>query len=121
MWSALLHDIGKPDTTRIRKGKITSYDHDKVGERLCIDFLEYFTRDKEFIKEVSALVRYHMHILYVLKELPYSDVNGLLRKVDISDIALLSLCDRLGRTGADIISEEKEYNEYLLRLKQLSR
>ena len=28
MWAALLHDIGKPDTTKVRKGRITSYDHD---------------------------------------------------------------------------------------------
>ncbi len=121
MWAALLHDVGKPDTTRVRKGKITSYDHDKVGEELCSEFLEYFTEDLEFIRRVAALVRYHMHILYVLKQLPYGDVAGLLRKVDISEIALLSLCDRLGRTGADKKAEETDYNEYLLRLKQLSK
>lgn len=31
MWASLLHDIGKPDTTKVRKGRITSYDHDIVG------------------------------------------------------------------------------------------
>ena len=31
MWAALLHDIGKPDTTRNRNGKITAYNHDAVG------------------------------------------------------------------------------------------
>lgn len=121
MWAALLHDIGKPDTTRVRRGKITSYDHDKVGEKLCSEFLDYFTKDLEFIQKVTALVRYHMHILYVLKQLPYGDVAGLLRRVDISEIALLSLCDRLGRIGADKEAEETDYNEYLLRLKQFSK
>ena len=28
MWAALLHDIGKLTTTKIRKGRITSYNHD---------------------------------------------------------------------------------------------
>ena len=32
MWSALLHDLGKATTTKIRKGKISSYDHDIEGE-----------------------------------------------------------------------------------------
>jgi len=33
MWAALLHDIGKPGTTKVRNGRITSYDHDKLGAK----------------------------------------------------------------------------------------
>ncbi len=117
LWSALLHDIGKPNTTRSRKGKITSYDHDKVGETLCIEFLNHFTEDEAFIKEVAAMVRYHMHMLYVLKKLPYADIKGLQRRVDKSELALLSLSDRLGRLGADTQAEEEEYREFLKLLR----
>ncbi|HHX13122.1 MAG TPA: HDIG domain-containing protein [Clostridiales bacterium] len=117
MWSALLHDIGKPDTTRMRKGRITSYDHDKVGGKLSIDFLDVYTDDIEFKLKVGALVRYHMHMLYVLKKLPFADMKNLLRKVDIEDMALLSKCDRLGRTGANTEEEEASYHEYLGKLK----
>jgi putative nucleotidyltransferase with HDIG domain len=121
MWAALLHDIGKPDTTRKRKDKITSYDHDTVGEKLCIDFLHIFTQEEEFVKKVSLLVRYHMHMLYVLKSLPYGDVPNMLRSVDIHEIALLCRCDRLGRTGADIDAEEEEYKQFLARLKHMTK
>jgi uncharacterized domain HDIG len=38
MWAALLHDLGKIPTTKIRKGKITAYDHDKEGEKLARGF-----------------------------------------------------------------------------------
>ena len=48
MWAALLHDIGKPETTRIRKGKITAYDHDKAGAELSKEFLRQFSDDAEF-------------------------------------------------------------------------
>jgi putative nucleotidyltransferase with HDIG domain len=113
MWSALLHDIGKPETTRVKKGRITSYDHDKAGERLSREFLEYFSMEEKFIQSVSAMVRYHMHMLYILRKLPYSDLMGLLRKVDVDELALLCLCDRLGRKGADIAAERKEYGEFL--------
>lgn len=119
MWAALLHDIGKPETTRTWKGRTTSYDHDKAGERRSIEFLNTLTEDRAFIEKVSALVRYHMHMLYVLKELPYSDVKNLLRNVDIHEIALLSRCDRFGRAGVDIESEEEQYQEYLNRLMRL--
>lgn len=116
MWAALLHDIGKPATTRIRKGRITSYDHDKEGALLCREFLSYFSDDEGFISYTSSLVRYHMHMLYVLKNLPHGNILGLLREVDIHDIALLCKCDRLGRAGADRSGEEADYQNFLSRL-----
>lgn len=117
MWAALLHDIGKPGTTRIKKGRITSYDHDIEGEHLCREFLECFSLEESFIRSVAAMVRYHMHMLYILRKLPYSDLMGLLRRVDVEELALLCLCDRLGRKGADIEAERKEYGEFLKLLR----
>ena len=107
MWAALLHDIGKPPTTKVRKGRITSYDHDKEGEKMAIEFLSYFSEDEEFKIKVSKLVRYHMHILYVLKNLPFKDIEGMKRNVDLEELALLGLSDRLGRLGENR-EEEKE-------------
>ena len=120
MWSALLHDIGKPSTTRNRKGKITSYDHDKEGEGLCIEFLQYLNCEQAFVDSVAAMVRYHMHMLYVLRKLPYADLKGLIKRVDIYELALLCLCDRLGRTDADSETEEKEYTSFLQALRKLT-
>jgi len=127
MWGALLHDLGKAPTTKIRKGKITSYDHDRVGARLCREFLETFTDEKEFIKRVTALVRWHMQTLFVMKDLPFGDVKRMTSEISIKEIALLSQCDRLGRgeLSESKISEEKENikafirkcDEYLLRSK----
>jgi len=116
MWAALLHDIGKPDTTKVRKGRITSYDHDVVGARLAEKFLEFYTEDTDFIKKVSLMVKYHMHMLYVLKGLPFGDPARLVKEADIHDIALLCRCDRLGRSGADKIEEEKNYKNFLEKL-----
>lgn len=106
MWAALLHDIGKPAATVRRKGKITSYDHDKAGALLTKEFLGVFTTDMDFIERTAQLVRYHMQILFVVKKLPFADVEGMERKTDIREIALLGLCDRLGRQGADRRQEQ---------------
>lgn len=110
MWAALLHDIGKAKTTEVRKGRITSYDHDKHGAKLAIKFLEEFTDDNEFIKKVSILVRWHMQVLFISKDLPFADIEKMIKEVSIDEIALLSLCDRLGRGGMtrEKIEEEKE-------------
>ena len=107
MWTLLLHDIGKISTTKLRKGRITSYDHDKVGEKEVLDFLSYFNVDSDFAYNVSKLVRYHMHLLFIYNNLPYGDIEGLLREVDINDIALVFLSDRLGRGGLSKKDEEK--------------
>ncbi len=105
MWACLLHDIGKGTTTKIRKGRITSYNHDKEGERLSIKFLKCFTEDEEFIKEVSKLVRWHMQPLFVNKNLPFKDIESMVKEVSIKEIALISLCDRLGR---EVCQKEKK-------------
>ncbi len=116
MWAALLHDIGKPDTTRVRKGKITSYEHDKVGAKLTRDFLVYFECEESFVSHVQNLVLYHMHILYVLKDLPFSDIKNMMKDVDINELALLGLCDRVGRFGGDRKAEEENIQIFLNKL-----
>jgi tRNA nucleotidyltransferase (CCA-adding enzyme) len=108
MWAALLHDLGKAPTTKKRKGKLTSYDHDKVGEILAIDFLKCFTSDTEFVNIVSKLVRWHMQILFVNKGLPYADIMSMKGETSIKEIALLGLCDRLGRGGMTEKKTEEE-------------
>lgn len=117
MWGALLHDLGKAPTTKIRKGKITSYDHDKVGAELCMDFLRMFTEDTEFIKQVTALVRWHMQTLFVIKNLPFGDVKSMATEISIKEIALLSQADRLGRgeMNESKIKEEKENIKIFIR------
>lgn len=108
MWSTLLHDLGKAPTTKVRKGRITSYDHDKWSEKLAVKFLKEFMDDQDFIRKVAKMVRWHMQILFVVKELPFAEIEKMLADVTISEIALLSLCDRMGRGG---MTKKKETEE----------
>lgn len=100
MWAALLHDIGKPATTKLRKGRITAYDHDRIGAGLARTFLLALTNDANFAERTAMLVQYHMQLLYVNKGLPFRDIPGMKAHTNLNDIALLSYCDRLGRLGA---------------------
>ncbi len=113
LWAALLHDIGKPGTTRIRKGKITSYDHDKLGAELAEQFLSEFTQDQQLIQSVVGLVRWHMQILFVLKRLPFADIPSMKQQADIEEVALLGFCDRMGRLGANREKEERNIQLFL--------
>lgn len=113
MWAALLHDIGKPDTTKTHKGRITAYDHDKVGAYLTRDFLSVVFDDRSFIEKVAHLVKYHMQLLYVVNDLPFKDISGMKRQSDVDEVALLCLCDRLGRGGANRESEEEQVKMFV--------
>lgn len=121
MWAALLHDVGKPSTTTHRKGKVTSYDHDKAGAKLAREFLSVFTEDTQLIEQVARLVRYHMQILFIVKGLPFADIQGMLRYVDVQEVALLGLCDRLGRKGADRRREQETIRIFLEKVNLIKR
>ncbi len=97
MWALLLHDLGKKPTTKLRKGKLTSYNHDIVGANMAREFLEYFNKDNDFINRVVSLVRWHMQILFVTKNPRFQNIKQMLEEVDIDEIILVSRCDRLGR------------------------
>lgn len=113
MWAALLHDIGKPATTKYHKGRIVSYDHDKMGAILAKKFLSEFIDNDEFINKVAALVRWHMQILFVVKSLRFAEIEKMKIESDVYEIALLGYCDRMGRLGADINFETKNIKTFL--------
>lgn len=111
MWGLLLHDIGKTPTTKMRKGRLTSYNHDKVGAAMAREFMEYFNEDEEFVSLVSSLVRWHMQSLYVNKNLPFKEIEKMVRELNINDIVLFSLADRLGRGGIDTEKRKEVFND----------
>jgi tRNA nucleotidyltransferase (CCA-adding enzyme) len=60
MFGALAHDLGKPPTTRVTNGRITSYEHDAVGAGIAGRFLERLRAPAELTRKVTALVRHHL-------------------------------------------------------------
>ncbi len=120
MWAALLHDVGKLTTTKERKGRITSYDHDKVGARVVEECLNYLNlrEDEEFCNYVITLVRLHMQILFVVKDNGFAEYERIMESGCIEDIGLLGICDRLGRgsmSKEDTRREEKNIEIFLER------
>lgn len=119
MWGLLLHDIGKTPTTKMRKGRLTSYNHDKVGAVMAREFMEYFNEDEDFISLVVSLVRWHMQSLYVNKNLPLKEIEKMVSELNINDIVLFSLSDRLGRGGIDkdkrkeVLNDIKKFKEVI--------
>jgi len=113
MWMSFLHDIGKSTTTKVRNGKITSYDHDTQGAKLAKKFLESLSVDALLTDSVSRLVRWHMQPLFVTKKLPFAKISEMVADISCAEIGLFSLCDRLGRSLTTKEAKEKELSSIL--------
>lgn len=120
MWSALLHDIGKIPTTKFIKGRYRSYNHDVEGAKMTYELLEKY-QDIRFVDDVTEIVRFHMHHIYILKNLPFSNITKLLSSNNFDDIILLFICDKLGRGNQDINENKKSLDEVIIILDILER
>jgi len=61
MLSALLHDVGKPETTHISDaGRIVSPGHEQAGETKAREFLKKINASGEITEKVVKLVTQHM-------------------------------------------------------------
>ena len=121
MWAALLHDLGKVPSTRVINGRIVAYDHDATGEILARDFLTQCGMDKAFVKSVSALVRWHMQPFFIVRNMPFSDIDSMVNQADYNEVALLSFCDRMGRGDTSekkIKLEEQNMSRFLQKCKK---
>lgn len=113
LWAALLHDIGKPAATKRRGEKIVSYGHDRLGAALAEAFFRPFDESPRFIARVTDLVRFHMQPLFAQKAPSRRELLSMMERVPAKEVALLGLCDRLGRRNADRAAEEKQNADFL--------
>lgn len=118
MWAALLHDIGKADTTRNRNGRITAYNHEIAGARQAEEFLKVFMSDEALLRRICALIRWHMQILFVVNSMQFADISSMNREIEIEEIALLGYCDRMGRLNADREAEKENMERFLKKCRE---
>ena len=80
----LCHDFGKPATSqRQADGRITAHKHDIMGVEPTLSFLDRLTNQKEILKGVELLVRYHM-------------IPDQFFKQQVSDAAILRFSKKVG-------------------------
>jgi putative nucleotidyltransferase with HDIG domain len=100
--AALLHDIGKPDTTREEDGRITARGHSVRGEVMTRRLL--WTNDIPFAlrEQVTALIRFHQHPFWLIER---EDAKYQALRISQSArcdlLAILAEADMRGRICAD--------------------
>jgi len=66
-FSALFHDIGKPRTAAIRKGRLTFYEHSEAGVQIAGEIMRRLRFSNEEIDGVLECVANHMKFMDVQK------------------------------------------------------
>ncbi|HRY86225.1 MAG TPA: CCA tRNA nucleotidyltransferase [Candidatus Omnitrophota bacterium] len=66
-FSALFHDIGKPKTSAIRKGRLTFYEHSEEGAKIASEIMRRLRFSNEEIDGVAECVANHMKFMDVQK------------------------------------------------------
>ncbi len=87
--------------------------NEKVGAAMAREFLEEFTTDERFIEKVCSLIRWHMQILHVVKDMPFGNIKAMKEETDVNEVALLGYCDRMGRKNPDVEREKQNIAVFL--------
>lgn len=96
--AALFHDVAKPHTKKMVKGKATFFGHEVVGARVTRETLDNLRFPKEITNKVVKLVRWHMFFADP-EQITLSAVRRIIAKVgedNIWDLMSLRKCDRIG-------------------------
>lgn len=120
-FSALLHDIAKPQTQSPlpdKEGEFSFYNHEVIGARVARDIARRFRLPKDDIQRVFTLVRWHM--FYYQPDMTDSAIRRFMRRVgleNLDDIMALREGDRLGsgskRTSWRLEEMKKRIQEQL--------
>lgn len=112
MFAALLHDIGKSKTTIIDSdNNIMDTHHNLVGGEMARRILRNYMNDITLRDNIVSLIKHHMTHFYVLNRIKTNEVLNMIETTDIHDVALLALCDRLGKGNLSYESKDATLND----------
>lgn len=114
MLSALCHDFGKLNTTKINnKGRICAINHEKTGIPLANDFLDRIYNNKGFTRYVDNMIEFHMkaHSCFNNKAKIKSTNLLFVKLLYPTDFIHLAYADSIGHNIQKL--DNKQFNMFL--------
>jgi poly(A) polymerase len=91
---ALLHDVGKPGTAGVRRGRITFYGHAGTGARMAVAVCQRLRRSRATWERVEYLVRHHLRLVQA-PEMRLATLKRMLREEGFEELLALARIDAL--------------------------
>lgn len=110
MFGVLCHDLGKPETTLVERGRIRSLGHDRAGVAPTTQLLGRIRSSKRLVTRVCALVEHHLApALFIKNKAGPRGYRRLARKLEEADVSLellerVARADHLGRTTDEALA-----------------
>jgi tRNA nucleotidyltransferase (CCA-adding enzyme) len=118
LWAVLLHDAGKPATTKLEEGRIRARGHEDAGVAPSRAFFNALRAPDDLKRAVCALVEHHLAPAHFVPDEAHahkrtaagaSAYRRLARKLgvagtDLKTLYLVSKADHFGRTTKDAIA-----------------
>ncbi len=116
--AALLHDIGKPKTLRMKDGNTTFYHHEMVGAEMALEITKRLKLSAKEQERIYTLVRYHM--FPVNENQTDSALRRFIKNIGIENIEPMMAIregDRLG--GGTASPTSWRFEQFKERIQQL--
>ena len=120
--AALFHDIGKPKTRAIDKGKgITFHHHEVVGARMTRDRLKALKYSSEDVQAITALVELHLRFHTYQMGWTDSAVRRYVRDAGplLNELNVLTRCDCTTRNERKALVLSQRMDELEIRIAEL--
>jgi len=90
-WAAFLHDIGKPATAKVVKGRLRFFEHERVGAELAVQVARRLRCSRQEGQGLGLWVRHHMRL------------GNLAAAARVTDKALSRFFRDLGEDGVGMV------------------
>ncbi len=117
--AAILHDIGKPETCRKEKGKITYHGHEHAGRCIARHVAKMLKFSLNERKALEHMILYHLRPGYLsnFKKPTAKSVFRYFRdtKQEAVSVLLLSLADQRSTCGPLTTEQDQKHHEKIIR------
>ncbi len=119
-WAAFLHDIGKPATAKMLKGRLRFFEHEHVGAALAMSVGKRLRCSRQEVQLLGLWVRNHMRTgnLAAAPRITDKAVSRYFRDLgeDGVGMILISLADHYGYLSRQVWGKGKDSVEKISRL-----
>lgn len=109
-FAALLHDIGKPPTMALHKGRISFHNHEQVGRQIADSLCRQLKLSNSERERICWLVEYHQYLGHP-RRLRESKLKRILAMPGIDELLELHRADALASFGS---APQVDYCRYYL-------
>ncbi|MBN1445576.1 MAG: HD domain-containing protein [Candidatus Omnitrophica bacterium] len=122
--AALLHDIGKPKTFMLDKGKVSFHRHEFVGQKMAYSLCRRLNIPEEKNRYIGRLIRFHLRPHLLAKENPTDNaLRRFIRELgkDLRPLFALAKADLTSHNPARVKNAMEKLTLLENRVKELNR